>query len=192
MKYLIVLIFAFSSCATKYKNINLQSQSYSNTEISEELIYSYKYDVLRSAGNKKYGKKEDKYDFKIVGVKIENLTNQEIDVGKDLEFKVGDRIIHPLETKSITDKIKQPVYTHLLYGLIWVDFKPGSVDDLVLPVGAPIAAYNVITASKANSNFKNEFREYSLIDKTILPKETIFGFISYRDAEIGKLIITRK
>lgn len=192
MKYLILPILLLISCASNYKPINLHSQLYSNTEITEHLIYSYKYDVLRLTGNKKYSKKEDKYDFKIIGLKIENLTNHVISVGKDLEFQIGDRIIYPLETNQVTDKIKQPVYTHLLYGLIWVDFNPRNFDEFFLPVGAPIAAYNVITANKANKNFKNEFAEYSLIDKTIMPKKSTFGFISYRDAEIGKLTITLK
>ena len=85
LSLLVSVIFLYS-CAGSYHAVNPKTISFAQIPKEEKVPISYRFDVLRDAGNKKMSKKEIKHNMKIVAVKLTNNTDSIINVGKNLEF----------------------------------------------------------------------------------------------------------
>jgi hypothetical protein len=182
---LILTVFLLWGCASVYKPIQPSSLNYSNTEVGEEISYSYKFDVLNEKGNKRYARKEDKFNIDILSVKLINNTNKELDFNKNVKCYMGDRELYPLESNSVTSRIKQGVIGYILYGFVFLYI--GNEENVTtIPIGLPIGIGNMIAAGSSNGKFKREFSEYNLVNKTINPGDTIYGLVAFKDIEYGK------
>jgi len=80
--FAIAIVFILSGCAASYKPIYPVSLNYDSHQSEDGVELSYKYDVLRQNGNKKYAKKEDKKGVKLVALKITNNTQSVVNIGK--------------------------------------------------------------------------------------------------------------
>jgi hypothetical protein len=183
----IVVLTLLNSCASGYQKINPQSLTYLSKNTTNDVIFEYKYDVLR---NKKYKKKEVKRNIKLVAVKITNNSSKDIVFGKDLRLAYendSDALI--AENESVFKTIKQSPASYLWYLLLLpAQFNKTTTDSrgavkvessfpIGLFLGPGIAGGNMIAASSANSNFKNELYENNLIGKTIKKGETVYGLL---------------
>lgn len=158
-------------------------------DANEQIQYEYKFGVLEEKNNSKYSKREKKYGMDIVAIKIQNLTDLPIDVNKHLSFKVSGREAFPLESSTVTDKIKQKVWIYALYSLIWADFEPSNDSNVPIPLGLPISIGNIMVANTGNKRFRSEFEDNNLVNKVIQPRSTIYGLVAFRDIDHGPLIL---
>jgi hypothetical protein len=113
----------------------------------------YKYDVLKQAGNRKYARKADNKNIRLVAIEFTNLTDQEIDFGKDVEILAGNVAIIPLHPDVVKREVKQMSGLYMLWSLFWVTITKCEGDDCSvtpIPVGLLIGIANTAGASGAN------------------------------------------
>jgi len=176
-----VLCIFLCSCAASYKPINPSKVLYPSVDNSDQ--FSYKYNVLRLAGNKKLAKKEDKYNVRIVAIRIVNTSNRVLRYGYNFDFYSGDYKARLLEPEVVSVNVKQSVPIYLLYLLLTpMTFETSSSSiPIGYVLGPGITAGNMIIAGSANKRFREELIEYSIIDREIKPGETFYGLIGISD-----------
>ncbi len=190
-----ILTFTFviilSGCAATYKPINPPTLNYNSHDLQDGIWLSYKYDVLREKGNRKYAKKEDKKGVKLIAIKITNNTDTVINVGKDAAFYSGQNQIFPMEPMAIKESIKQIVPGYLPYLLLTftnlyvTKSTYYSVTTETYPIGLvlgpTITIGNMAVAGSANKNMLNELYDYNILSRDIQKGETVYGIIGVRD-----------
>lgn len=176
-----------SNCASSYKKIAPETLNYSSKSNLNSIVLEYKYDLL----NKKYKKKESNNNIKLVAIKITNNSNFDYVFGNNinLSYENGDSVLM-LENEQTFQIIRQKPASYLWYLLLApIQFNSGTTSKsygqteptnsfpIGLILGPGIAAGNMIAASDANKNFKNDLTKYSLIGKTIKKGETAYGLL---------------
>lgn len=192
IKISLLLAFAIllNSCASGYKKINPKISSYGSKSIENNILLEYKYEVLE----KKYKKKLSKNGIKLITVKITNNTEKDIILGQDFKFSYENgHEVNIIETEKLFKTVKQSPASYLWYLLLspvqfysgttttsngyYNETKPANSFPIGLILGPGLAAGNMIAASSANKNFKNELMEFDLNGKTIKKGETVYGLI---------------
>src|SRR5690606_13907455 len=112
------------------------SINYQTSLTNHNVDFSYKYDVLRERGNKKYAKKEFSNGVKIVAVKITNNANQSFVFGQHLKIHSNGNPVNLLEPQLMYKELKQGVPIYLLY-LLLTPLQFNSGDDTT-PIGLVI------------------------------------------------------
>ena len=184
MLYLIPILL-FCSCAARYRAINPTAAHYS--EIESNSNFTYKYNVLRQAGNKKLAKKEDKRNIRVVAVKIVNNTGQTLRYGQNYKIYAGTREALLLDPETASRAIRQTVPTYLLYLLLTpMRLNIDNGDDsksypIGYVIGPAITAGNVAVAATANKRFRQELTDHDILEREIRNGETFYGLITIRD-----------
>ena len=111
-------IALLSGCASVYRPINPKTINYTSHNLKDGISISYKYDVLKEKGNRKYARKEYVKDLKVISLKITNNTDSTIKLGKDFAFYSGSQQLFPMEPIVIKRSIKQATPSYLLYLLL--------------------------------------------------------------------------
>jgi hypothetical protein len=195
---LIASTILLASCATTYKPIKPKSVNYNSHDIQDNIEFSYKYDVLRDRGNKKYAKKEYKKGVKLVAVKITNHSEKIINVGQDLLFYSGNKQINLIEPMVMKEIIKQIVPAYLPYLFLTIlngtltKIENGVVtEEKYYPagfiLGPSITAGNMIVAGTANKNMLNELVDNNILYNNIEKGETVYGIIGIQDTDYSHL-----
>lgn len=171
---LLFIILSLPSCASYYRAIGPERINYPPSVNSEKLDFSYRYDVLRDAGNKKFVKNEFKRNMKIVAVKLTNNSDTTINLSKNVSFYCGASkilLLYPLEIKM---RIQQ---SSMAYGLYFIGCL--SFDPIDLVVFGGIGLGNIIVAGEANKNLLNELVKYDITNKELKKGESIIGIIGF-------------
>ncbi len=190
-------LFILNSCASRYRTIEPQKLSYNSHHEENGVLLEYKYDLLR----KKYAKKEKKKDVRLVAIKIENNSGQDLTYNKDftITYDNGSQPVL-MEKENLFRSLKQKPATHLFYLLLLpVNFEVTSSSNGIaessssfpigLILGPALAGGNLIAASSANKKFKEELETYDLREKTIQNGETVYGLIGLRSDNYDALKI---
>jgi hypothetical protein len=159
----------------------------------------YKYDVLY----KKYKKKESKHGLRLVAVKITNLSDKDLVLGKDLNLiQENQKPFNLLDSKTIYNDIKQIQGGYLLYLLLtplrFYTTTNSSVaqNSYSVPIGYVIgpglAIGNMVKASSSNKLCRNELKKFNLKDQTIKKGETTYGLIGIRSSNYDALNLVRE
>lgn len=186
--YTIAIIVLLSSCAAPYRAIKPNHLNFNAHNKSENIDFSYKYDVLLERNNKRYSKKERKKGIRLVAVKLTNNSNKEIVVKDDLIFTANSQQVFPLEPTVLKQSIKQYPATYLLYLLLTpLSFNTydqyGNVESTIpfgLILGPGLAIGNLVGSSSANKNMVGEYSKELIINKTVGPGETITGLMAIK------------
>jgi len=191
------VLLTATSCAGSYTALRPDRVPYQMAVATTGPVeFTYQYDALIQHGhrNKKYVKKETKYGYQIVDVRITNHTSQELNFSRDLTLFYGDRPISPVPAMQAAHDLRQGVLIYLLYIPANVTIG-GTIDPITgqtrggsfLPTGPIIAAGNIVGASSANSNLRREFEQYDLTNRVIKPGETVYGIVSLRETNVAPL-----
>ncbi|WP_017731833.1 hypothetical protein [Nafulsella turpanensis] len=205
MKHFLLLLSLFAGtlfstgCASSYHSTHPPSNYFNSTENTDELAFSYRYDVLREKGNKKYAKKEDKKGLRVVAVKITNNTERPLFFPEDFEITSGHQSVYLLEPDYIHSKLKQGVPIYLLYLLLtpmklYTSNNTGDVTttEIGYVLGPGITALNMGMAANANNKFKRELLEYNLANQVIEVGETVYGIIGFQSIGYAPLKLKLK
>lgn len=186
-------------CASSYHSISPQTNYFNATETTEAFEFSYRYNVLKEKGNKKYAKKEDKKGLRVVAVKITNTTGHPIKFPEDIALQAGNQDIRLLEPEFIHSKLKQGVPIYLLYLLftpmkLYTNSSNGDHNsyDIGYLLGPGLTGLNMGIAASANNKFKEELLTYSLANRVIEDGETVYGIIGFQDFGYAPLKIGLK
>lgn len=187
---LLVFAMLLNSCASGYRKINPETINYTSKSIESTILLEYKYDLLE----KKYRKKETENNVKLIAVKITNTSEKDVVFGTDfkLYYDSGNEV-SLIETEKLFKTVKQSPASYLWYLLLtplqlysgttttnngsFYETKPANTFPIGVIVGPGLAGGNMIAASSANKNFKNELMKFDLNGKTIKKGETIYGLI---------------
>ncbi|GGG36500.1 hypothetical protein GCM10011378_11100 [Hymenobacter glacieicola] len=133
----------------------------------------------------------------MVAVQIKNNTGADLNFSRDLELTFSDRPIMPVPSVQAANDLKQGVAIYLLY-VLGIGQIGGTRDPYtgqttggtLFPWGPFVAAGNIIGASSANKNMRNEFTKYDLTNKVIHPGETVYGIVALRETGVAPLKLT--
>jgi len=185
--FLLITALILNSCASAYMKINPETINYASKSIDKDVLLEYKYDLLQ----KKYKKKETKNEVRLIAVKITNNTEKDIVFGQDvlLTYENGNEL-NVIETQKLFKTIKQSPASYLWYLLLSPVqvFSTSSNSSnggsetrnsfpLGLILGPGLAGGNIVAATTANKNFKNELTAFDISGKTITKGQTIYGLI---------------
>lgn len=195
------LLFLLSSCAATYKPIMPERLNYNAHDVQNGISLSYKYDVLRERGNRRYANKEEKKDVRIVAVKVTNNSDSDLIIGRNTAFFSGSTQLFPLEANVAQRMIRQSSASYLPYLLLTfvnltVIKKDGykttqDVYPIGLALGPGITIGNMAVASSANGNLLRDLMANDLFDKKIKPGETMYGIIGIRGWDYKPLSLVR-
>jgi hypothetical protein len=186
------IILLMSSCAASYNSINPSKVKYSSVQAYDTaVVLQYKYNVLEASGNKKYFKKEAKFKTNLVAIKITNNTDSVINTNQ-LMFSSGDRYIVPLTPGFTRKMLRQKGEFHLFYLLLSpLQFYSGTTSTPVgLVLGPGLAILNISIAAAANEKFEGNLKDFSIQNKEIKPKESIYGLVGFVNSK-GEPIYVR-
>ncbi|MEQ9264849.1 MAG: hypothetical protein RLN81_06480 [Balneolaceae bacterium] len=189
---LICSFLILTSCASSYKSINPERVQYGTRIMESGIEFSYKYNVLKESGNKKYAKKEDKKNLQLVAVRVTNRSDSQIIFEEDVTLYAGGRMLRPIDPDIIKSQLKQNAPLYLLYSLLWLQIsscEDNECDTTNLPIGVPIALGNMAVAGSANGKLLEELNEYDILDRPINPGETVYGIIGIKDTGYNPLTI---
>lgn len=193
--FLYSLCILLGACASTYKHVNPPAVHYQDTK-GAAIGFSYQYDVLYRAGNKKYAKIEKKRNVRVVALKITNNTGRTINPSTDIEILHDNRPLPLMDAAIAKKELKQKVPLYLLYMLL----TPMTFDTyreangvrqarsvpVGLIIGPVLTVFNMVTAGTANRNLEAELREYSL-DKPLASGQTMYALISFPSFDYGVL-----
>ncbi len=197
--FIVILLGLFCvSCASSYKPIIPISVNYPNTEEKDGIALSYRFDVLRERGNKKYAKKEIKKSIKVVAIRITNNSDSPITVGSNVKIFSGNSEVRLIEPMIVQKELRQIVPAYLLYLLltpinltISKSDNNGKVETdsypIGLGIGPGISIINMAVAGGANKGLLEELNQFNQINKTILPGQSSYGLIGIRDVGYSPL-----
>ncbi len=189
---ILALIFLFSGCAQSYYSLNPTKIAYTSSNNLEDITLNYRYDILNERGNKKISKKERKHNVKLVAVKITNNTDKVINIGNNAAFFSGNSMTYPLDAISTKNSLKQSVTSHLLYLLLsplTLSVNGSNPFPIGLILGPVISGGNMMNAASANKNLYKELVEYDILFRDILPGQTVFGLVGFRNLDYAPLTI---
>ena len=188
-----IIIILFTSCATSYKAIIPDSVNFPAAENGSN--FSYRFDVLREAGNRKLAKKEERKLVRVVAVKLVNNTGQTLKYGYNYKIYSENAEIEVLSATRTTSYIRQSVPSYLLYLALTpakLTFTSGykqSSFPLGFILGPGLAGINMAISGTANKNLRTELENNTIIDKEIKPGETFYGLIGIYDNHFMPLTI---
>ncbi|THU39751.1 hypothetical protein FAM09_14760 [Niastella caeni] len=187
----ITIMALLTSCAASYKPVNPPMLRYQS--IGDDSTFSYQYNVLAKARNRKLAKKEAKYGMRVVAVKIYNNTGQTLVYGTNFKIYSGNSEVRLLETDVATFRIRQVAPYHLFYLLLSPtkltvsDFNSSKSYPIGLVIGPGLAIINVAVASTANKRFREELTAYDITQRPIANGETLYGLITVKDTDFAPL-----
>lgn len=198
-KFLLIILSTglLCGCASTYKPIKPKAINYAAHSMDGPVSFSYHYDVLSEAGNKKYAKREKTKNLKLVAVRISNYSGRKLNITQDLAFYCGNREIFPCSPGLVKNELKQGVAVYLLYMLLTPlnlyvsnsNNNNGYMNTEVktyrvgLILGPAVTIGNLATSGTANANFYDELQQSNIVNKEIENGETIYGLVGFR--EIG-------
>jgi hypothetical protein len=181
----VCIITLLCSCAATYKKINPPTVKY--PQLENDSIFSYRYNVLKDAGNRKQAKKEYKKGLHIVAIKIANNTGMPLVYGQNFRIYSGGSEVRLLDPITTTTIVKQTAATHLLYLLLTpttITSTNGTRSDGIpvgLVLGPALAIGNLAVAATANKRIRQELEQYDVLSKQIPNGETFYGLIGIRE-----------
>jgi len=199
---MLVSILLISSCAVSYRSINPETYNYPTPETEVGVQISYKYDVLRSSGNKRYAEKELKEGLQMIALQISNQTDKTIRLSRDFDLYVGDASVIPLDANVLSKRLKQKVWPYYFYLLMtpltltYTVTTPTTVESGSWPIGYALGPgltlINVSKASNANRQLLNNLYETDIWDRDILKGETVSGLIGIQNRDVVPIHIRKK
>ncbi|MFI2742722.1 hypothetical protein ACG2LH_08285 [Zhouia sp. PK063] len=195
----ITIITLTASCASGYKAINPETTSYVSSDTKDGVTLQYEYGLL----HKKYRKKALKNDIRLAAVTIKNESGKDLVFGKDLILTNSNgNLVYLMTTENLYQTLKQKPASYLWYLLLSPlqlytnDSNNGSESESSFPIGLIIgpglAGGNMIAASSANKNFKQNLQTYNLNGITIANGQTVHGIIGIQSKSFDALKVNVK
>lgn len=178
-------VIIMSSCASSYRQINPHYSDYQSTT-NDEVTLNYRYDILKKSDNKKYDKKANQNNIRLVGVEIVNNSKESIQLGKNYGIYSSQSQITLLTPDQSSDKLKQGVGGHIFYMLLTplkliITDSNGIAQSYSIGygLGPGLTLLNMTTAGSANNKMKKELELYNLLNRPIPAGEAVKGIIAF-------------
>jgi hypothetical protein len=107
---LMMILLLTSSCAVSYHSIGPQYFNYPTPVTEDGISVSYKYDVFRSTGNRRYAEKELNQGLHMIAIQITNQSDTTIRLSRDCNFYAGNISVLPLDTHKQEIRQRYQIY----------------------------------------------------------------------------------
>jgi hypothetical protein len=196
IKQKIALLFSvllLAGCASGYNVINPSTLNYKSTSSDKTVTLDYKYNLLSG----KYQRKETRKNIRLVAVKITNNSASDLVVGKDLKLTYGNgKEVQIVDNDRVYSELKQQPGYYLFY-LLLTPFKFTTTSNgiqtnsipLGYAIGPGIAGGNIIAASSANGNFKNDLMKYQIMGTTVKSGSSAYGLVGISSDSFDNITI---
>ena len=182
---IVLALIVTAGCASRYRPVKPESISYLTKSDKSDVELYYRYDILAEAGNVKQVNKELRNDIKLVAVKITNTSNRQFTIGTDAKIYGDNKELRVLDNDALHRELRQSTVLYAGYLALFplkfsfeINNGKKTVDVFAgAAIGTGIAAGNIYAAAKANKKLRTELEKYNLLNKTILPGETVYGLI---------------
>lgn len=199
---LMVTILLLTGCAASYRTIRPETFNYPSTVTEDGIQISYKYDVFRSSGNKRYANKEINQGLRLIAIQIKNQSDSTIRLSRDCDLYAGDIRVLPMEVATISDRLKQqvwPYYFYMLMTFVRLEYTittPSTITTGSWPIGyvlgPGLTILNVTKASNANHKLYINLNVADIWNRDILGGETVYGLIGLESREVVPIHIRKK
>lgn len=191
-KMIVAFLLIFSmSCAKKYYPLEPQSLGFRAGDTISGIEVGYEYNLLGQKGNRRYSKKEQKKDIRLVAVKIINHFDQSINIRRDVQFMANGNPVTLLDPQIAYNRLKQRPIFYILYAFVFFRVPTynsnGTQGSFIVPIGLPFAAYNLAVGFGANKKFLMDMEMFNVNNKIISPGESFVGLISFYSPAYPKL-----
>jgi len=180
--FIILLGVFFTSCASIYHDVHPEKQAYYDQLFYDSLEISYKYDINKLKRNNKIARKEKRKGYKIVALKIKNLSEDTIKFSNDVSLSINGRIIKPLNIEETYKLFKQHPwpYAFAIFTYTYSNVNGESSFDMQLnPFGIAYALTNIIIATNSNLRFSEQLQSYDVNNMIIPPYCDKYGLLCF-------------
>lgn len=184
----VLIISILTGCASIYRPLNPARENLTFSQSNDCLTYSYKYDMLAIANNRKYDRKARARGIQLVIAEITNNTSQPISFRDNLLMYMGNQQLTPIEPLLVYKKVHQTIPGYLAYLLLWITIYDENGKGPVIPIGLPIFLFNTALALSANSAFRTELVNNDLTSVQIAPGQTRRGILCFYSEFSGSLV----
>ena len=188
---LLIAASGASGCAYSYKSIQFDDVDYHQAQTDGPYEIDYRYKVLDGSSNTRWGKKELKKGVYVVGVRIQNHSDQALPLDEGtLRVRAGQEPLRIVDGASAATEMKQAVWPRALWSLLWVTFWQTDGENttaIPIPVGVPVAIMEVSKSRSANRAVKEDFLEKELVSQTIPAGGSAEGLLFLRNASYRPL-----
>jgi len=202
LAWMMVTILLLSSCAVSYRTIRPESLKYPSAVNEDGMQISYKYDVLRSSGNKRYANKEKNRGLQLIAIQLKNQSDTTIRLSRDCDIYADNVRVLPMEVGVINDRLKQKVWPYYFYLLMtFVQLNYSITTPTMITTGSWHIGYvlgpgltllNVTKASSANRNLFINLNVADIWNRDILGGETVYGLIGIESRDFIPIHIRKK
>ena len=186
------LVILLNGCAQPYRLIKPQKLNYYASTEQDEIGLYYQYDILRKTGNKKFANNERRKDLKLVAIKVINNSNRTINIGNNVAFFNGNKMIYPLDPIATRNELKQSAAAYLFYMLFTplnMTINGSDPFPIGLFLGPLLTGGNMLSASGANKNLYTELKQNDILYMDIQPGETAYGLVAFHNIDYAPLSI---
>ncbi len=178
----LIIALLFSACAASYKNLKLESEAFYEKASTKNFDFNYKYNILSTSGNAFFARKENRKGLKLVGVKLENKSNDTIFLLNDLQILSNGKNLEFKTTEESYKLLKQKPVLHLLeaFSIVFYSqngFQGGGI--FISPIGIFFAIPNVLIAANANNKMYKDFSSYNILKLKIPPHKEGFALLCF-------------
>lgn len=180
-----VLTFLFSGCASRYFSIESSDYKFNARHETGTLEYAVVRNVLYESGNFKYSRKARKKGVSMAFVKLTNHGDSAV-VFSPSAFRIlsDTGALKLLSPMVFYDKIHQKSGLFFLYFLLNITYTTLDVSTIppethyhFYPTGPPIGILNYLIADAANRKLREDLVKRNLLNRSLLPGETVYGYL---------------
>lgn len=169
---IMMLSLLLSSCASKYRNLEpttLKFDQLPDTLKTGNVAFSWKYDVLGSARNRKYARKERWHNVRLLAVRVVNLSADTLFLPENLVVFSEKDTLRMLSADDAYAELRQNIADEPLAS-------GGSVGDWLIEI--IIDWRNQRVQKKANGRFSDELDQFYLTPSFVAPGKTTVGLLA--------------
>ena len=175
----LLMVVLFSQCARPFQPLALETRSYQQTasapaDASEGLQITYDtFGILEISNNRRYVKKIQKHNIRLLPVRLENTTRDTLTVSRsDLQvFGEYEAVATPSLKKL--QYVRQVSWPYLLFLLFDFTVSNGGGDVRVrltyFPIGTAYGISNFAVARVANRKFRQSMQQYATYPVAVPP-----------------------
>jgi hypothetical protein len=161
----------FTGCASNYhfiEPLKLDFQQPTDTLTGGLVQITWRYNVLKDAGNRRYARKEKRNRVSLLALRIDNRSADTLRFPEDFLVSTDSVLLEPLLLEEAGEALSQT----------FVEDNPAADVDAGTTLDFITGLFNTGIQLKANLRFAKEMMEYYLVYSDIMPGSVVVGLVA--------------
>jgi hypothetical protein len=197
-----LILMIFTSCVSTYNALQPSASHYNDTNFEqiEGLVISPSADTILFS-NKVFRRKAEKKGIKLVSIKIENRSSEQVILTRDnLDVFNNYELVELLSPSKIASKIgynmagRSALFALCVAGSFQIGSATTGLINLYSPFlySTPFSLFYLTRSAVSNKKFKVDLTRFGLETRIIEPGETTYCILAFKAREVGELLIRVK